>query len=115
MGYAALGKVRSDWLEPMREYYTKFITPLTSLYTLGEKTALVRKSCFIAVPAVPAVPLHVDRDPTRTGKPGNLEGILQLGNFEQTGKVRENHTKYWKTQRISDKYYLLFFTVVIFK
>ena len=20
------------------------------------------------------------------------------GNFEQTGKVRENHTKYWKTQ-----------------
>ena len=30
------------------------------------------------------------------------------GNFKQTGKVRENHTKYWKTQGISDKYYLLF-------
>ena len=30
------------------------------------------------------------------------------GNFEQTGKVRENHTKYWKTQGISDKCYLFF-------
>ena len=24
------------------------------------------------------------------------------GNFEQTGKVRENHTKYWKTEGISE-------------
>ena len=38
------------------------------------------------------------------------EGILQSGNFDQTGKVRENHTKYWKIQGISDKYYLLFFS-----
>ena len=30
--------------------------------------------------------------------------------FSSQGKVRENHTKYWKTQGISDKYYLLFFT-----
>ena len=30
------------------------------------------------------------------------------GNFEQTGKVRENHTKYWKTQGIRNKYYLIF-------
>ena len=29
------------------------------------------------------------------------------GNFDQTGKVRENHTKYWKTEGISDKYYML--------
>ena len=28
------------------------------------------------------------------------EGIFQSGNFEQTGKVRENHTKYWRTQGI---------------
>ena len=35
------------------------------------------------------------------------------GNFEQTGKVWENHTKYWKFQGLSDKYYLLF--LVIFK
>ena len=34
-------------------------------------------------------------------------------NFEQTGKVRENHIKYWKTQGISDKCYLIF--LVIFK
>ena len=25
------------------------------------------------------------------------------GNFDQTGKVRENHTKYWKNEKISDK------------
>ena len=35
------------------------------------------------------------------------------GNFEQTGKVRENHTKYWKTEINWDKYYLVF--SVIFK
>ena len=37
----------------------------------------------------------------------------KLGNFEQTGKVTENRTKYWKIQGISDKYYLLF--LVTFK
>ena len=40
--------------------------------------------------------------PTRTGKLGKWEGIFQSaqksGNFEQTGKVLENHTKYWKSQ-----------------
>ena len=41
------------------------------------------------------------------------EGIFQSGNFEQTGKVRENDTKYWKIQGISEKYYVLF--SVIFK
>ena len=34
------------------------------------------------------------------------EGIFQSGNFAHTGKVRENHTKYWKSQRILDKCYL---------
>ena len=28
------------------------------------------------------------------------EGIFQSGNFEQTGKVRENLTKYWKTDKL---------------
>ena len=37
------------------------------------------------------------------------EGIFQSGNFEQTGKVWEKHTKYWKTEGISEKNYLLFF------
>ena len=44
------------------------------------------------------------RVPTRTGKPGkmgrNFPVRENLGNSEQTGKVRENHTKYWKTQGI---------------
>ena len=37
------------------------------------------------------------------------EGIFQLGNFEQTGKVRENHTKYWKNIREFQKNVMLFF------
>ena len=41
------------------------------------------------------------------------EGTFQSGNFEPTGKVSENHTKYWKNEKFSDKYYLKF--LVIFK
>ena len=47
------------------------------------------------------------RVPTRTGKPGKLGKMgrhfpvrEKSGNFEQTGKVRENDTKYWKTEGI---------------
>ena len=44
------------------------------------------------------------RVPTRTGKPGKMGRHFPVreksGNFEHTGKVRENHTKYWKTQEI---------------
>ena len=47
------------------------------------------------------------RVPTRTGKtgkPGKMGRHFPVreksGNFEQTGKVRENQTKYWKTQEI---------------
>ena len=29
----------------------------------------------------------------------------KTGNFKQTGKVGENHTKYWKSQGSSDKCY----------
>ena len=54
---------------------------------------------------------------TKTGFPLGLEKMgrhfpvrEKSGNFEQTGKVRENHTKYWKTEGISDKYYMLFFS-----
>ena len=47
------------------------------------------------------------RVPTRTGKPGKMGRHFPVreksGNFEQTGKVRENHTKYWKTEGISGK------------
>ena len=48
--------------------------------------------------------MHCVRVPTRTGKPGKMGRHFPVreksGNFEQTGKVRENHTKYWKTQGI---------------
>ena len=42
----------------------------------------------------------MDRVPIRTGKPGKMGRHFPVreksGDFEQTGKVRENHTKYWK-------------------
>ena len=45
------------------------------------------------------VVLDHDRVPTRTGKMGRYFPVREKsGNFEQTGKVRENHTKYWKTE-----------------
>ena len=60
---------------------------------------------------------YIYRVPTRTGKPGKMERHFPVreksGNFEQTGKVRENHTKYRKILGTSDKYYLLL--LVIFK
>ena len=60
---------------------------------------------------------YINRVPTRTGKPGKMGRHFPVreksGNFEQTGKVRENHTKYWKTETNWDKYYLTF--LVTFK
>ena len=50
----------------------------------------------------------IARVSTWTGKPGKWEGIFQSGNFEQTGKVGDNHTKYWKSRGISN--FLLIFT-----
>ena len=56
------------------------------------------------------------REFCQSGKVGTLKMERHFpvreksGNFEQTGKVRENQTKYWKSQGISDKYYLLFFS-----
>ena len=36
------------------------------------------------------------------------EGIFQSGNIEQTGKVRENHTKNWKNIREFQKNVVIF-------
>ena len=48
------------------------------------------------------------------GNMGRHFPVIEMSmNFEQTGKVRENQIKYWKTPRISDKCHLLF--LVIFK
>ena len=40
MGYAALGKVRKDWIPSLIEYYTDFINPLQALFTLGERLGI---------------------------------------------------------------------------
>ena len=48
--------------------------------------------------------IHYIRVPTRTGKPGKMGRHFLVReksrNFEQTRKVTQNHTKYWKTQGI---------------
>lgn len=36
MGYAALGSVREDWVPHFYEYYQRFLTPLISVFNLGE-------------------------------------------------------------------------------
>ena len=42
--------------------------------------------------------LSVKRAPSRTGKMGRHFPVREKSrNFEQTGKVRESYTKYWKT------------------
>ena len=54
----------------------------------------------------------INRVPTWTKKAGNMGRHFivgeKSGNFEQTGKIRQNYTKYWKTPGISHKFYLLF-------
>ena len=44
----------------------------------------------------------------KTGKPGQMGKIFpvreNLGNFEQTGKVREFYRKYWKSVDILDSF-----------
>ena len=50
----------------------------------------------------PLPDIRPGRVPTRTGKPGKMGRHFPVreksGNFEQTGKVRENYTKYWKIE-----------------
>ena len=42
---------------------------------------------------------HSDGKTWKTWKMGRHFPVREKsGNFEQTGKVRENHTKYWKTE-----------------
>ena len=48
----------------------------------------------------------------KNGKAFSSQGKVRefWTDWKSQGKVRENHTKYWKTQGISDKYYFLFFS-----
>ena len=67
--------------------------------------------------SLPIYKQFVSRVITRTRKPRKMVGNFPVRekseNFEQTAKVRENHTKYWKSLGISDKCYLLFFELCI--
>ena len=52
--------------------------------------------------------MSLPRVPTRTGKPGIMGRHFPVrAQTKSRGKVWENHTKYWKTKRISNKCYLL--------
>ena len=71
--------------------------------------------CFFSV--VMCEQFHCRRFPTRTGKtgkPGKMTRHFQVreksGNLEQTGKVRENHTKYFKTGGIAEKKLFVIFS-----
>ena len=90
---------------------------VTVFGSFGTPKDLVDFFSFVVPHFVVVWSVYSYRVPTRTGKPGKpgkMGGHFPVreksGNFEQTGKVRENHTKYWKTQGISDKYYFLFFS-----
>ena len=56
------------------------------------------------------------RVPTQTGKSGKMGRHFPVreksGNFEQTGKVRENHTRYWKNIREFQKNVMLFLVIL---
>ena len=75
--------------------------------TMGMKYHLSRRREFLIlykrIKCACTFPLRAEiRVPTRTGKPGKMGRHFPVreksGNFEQTGKVRENHTKYWKIE-----------------
>ena len=50
---------------------------------------------------------HWDWKTWKNGKAFSSQGILNR--LEKLGKVRENHSKYWKTRGISETFYLLYF------
>ena len=79
--------------------------PLLHFSRLAKDSLVYFKSCykFLSFGSVPGRGSHSD---WKNGKAFSSQG--RPGNFERTGKVRENHTKYWKTQGISEKCYLLF-------
>ena len=58
--------------------------------------------------------MDILRVPTQTGKPGKMGRHFPVrekaGYFEQTGKVRENHTNYLKNIREFQKNVMLFFS-----
>ena len=63
---------------------------------------------------MPHVFLTLTGFPLGTEKPGKMgRHFFQSGKNQEILEKSENHTKYWKSRGISEKYYLLF--LVIFK
>ena len=79
----------------------------TSLWTIAPHTGHLRFCAWKSGTVKPPLSGHHAKvhlqGSTRTEK---WEGIFQSGNFEQTGKVRENRTEYLKSHRISEKCHL---------
>ena len=74
------------------KYIYKHSIPLTCM------VEFVRRLLALLNQFSPSVSLGHYRVPTQTGKPGKMGRHFPVreksGNFEQIGKVRENHTKY---------------------
>ena len=98
-------------------YYRK---PLLESGTLGTKGNVQVRTNSLSKPSLRFVyterkRLRFYRVVTRTGKIGRHLPVREMsGNFEQTGKIRENHTKYWKGRGISDKCCCFFFQVIYY-
>lgn len=46
MGYSALGKVVTEWIEPLKEYYLFYQYPIQALYSLGNRIGLELEEGF---------------------------------------------------------------------
>ena len=57
----------------------------------------------------PGFPHGVEKLTGKARKTGRHFQVGEKQNFEQTGKVRENHTKCWKTRGISGKSFICYF------
>ena len=79
--YASTPELRRTWLESMAKIHIKN----QDYYKQGS---------------------HSNWKTWKNGKAFPSQG--KVGDFWTAGKVGENHTKYWKTQGIWDKYYLMF-------
>ena len=87
-------------------YHTKWRTRFTAVVSIGEIGCQGSHGTGMV--------------PTGTGKTGKAGKMgrhfpvrEKSGNFEQTGKVRENHIKYWKTQELQTN--IICYFSVIFK
>ena len=83
------------------------------MYQLETLLSAVNIKLFIKCPIIRPV-LSDNRVPTQTGKPGKMGRHFPVreksGIFNQTGKVRENHTKYRNIQEFQTNIIRYFFS-----